>query len=604
MYTNGIQIFPNEINLPRRRFVKGLAMGGALLGLGGIPEQLLAAAASPSAQPMLTGKYFKLTIGPQPVNFTGRSRIATAVNGSVPGPILRWKEGDNITLDVTNNLTESSSIHWHGIILPTEMDGVPGISFNGIEPGATFRYQFQVKQSGTFWYHSHSGFQEQTGQYGSIIIDPLTADPISYDREYVILLSDWSDEDPDDIYAKLKKMSGYYNFAERTTGDLIRDIREKGLAETWNARSMWNRMRMSDRDLSDVTGYTYTYLMNGQTPADGWTGLFKRGEKVRLRIINGSAMTFFDLRIPGLSMTVVAADGQNIEPVTVDEFRIGVAETYDVIVTPKDDRAYGIFAQALDRTGYARGTLTPDPTLTIDVPELDPYPLLTHIDMGMDMTSMGAMAGMNSMEKKGGMHGMAGMDHSAMKSEGSKMDMRGPAGMGSSAKIVHADTEFGPHVNARAASPQYRLDDPGVGLRDNGRRVLTYADLRNLYPTPDPRDPEREIQLHLTGNMARYMWSINGVKYADAEPLHFKYGERLRITFVNDTMMNHPMHLHGMWSDLETGDGERIPRKHTVVVQPGAKISYLVTADARGEWAFHCHLLYHMLAMFRKVVVS
>ncbi len=601
-------MYIDEINLPRRRFVKGIAMGGALLGLGGFPEQLLAAVASPSAQPTLRGKHFKLAIGPQPVNFTGKDRIATAVNGSVPGPILRWKEGDRITLDVTNNLAESSSIHWHGIILPTEMDGVPDISFNGIAPGSTFRYQFQVKQSGTFWYHSHSGFQEQTGHYGSIIIDPATPDPISYDREYVVMLSDWSDEEPSDIYAKLKKVSGYYNFSERTTDDLIQDIRKKGVAQTWTDRSMWNKMRMSDRDLSDVTGYTYTFLMNGKTPAGGWTGLFKRGEKVRLRIINGSAMSFFDVCIPGLKMTVVAADGQNIEPVSVDEFRIGVAETYDVIVEPKDDRAYSIFAQAMDRTGYARGTLTPDPALTADVPEMDPYPLLTHQDMGMDMSSMSGMD-MGSMEDDTketdtmahSMHNMPGMGGSRQQMA---MDMSGTPGHGSKAEIVHAKTEFGPHVDARAASPQFRLDDPGVGLRNNGRRVLTYADLRNLYPTPDPRDPEREIQLHLTGNMARYMWSINGIKYADAEPLHFKYGERLRITFVNDTMMNHPMHLHGMWSDLETGDGKRIPRKHTVIVQPGAKISYLVTADARGEWAYHCHLLYHMLAMFRKVVVS
>ncbi len=601
-------MYINEINLPRRRFVKGIAMGGALLGLGGISEQLLAAVASPSAQPMLRGKHFKLAIGPQPVNFTGKNRIATAVNGSVPGPILRWKEGDKITLDVTNNLTESSSIHWHGIILPTEMDGVPDISFNGIAPGQTFRYQFQVKQSGTFWYHSHSGFQEQTGHYGSIIIDPATPDPVSYDREYVVMLSDWSDEEPSDIYAKLKKLSGYYNFAERTTDDLIQDIRQKGLARTWTDRSMWNKMRMSDRDLSDVTGYTYTFLMNGQTPADGWTGIFKRGEKVRLRIINGSAMSFFDVCIPGLKMSVVAADGQNIEPVSVDEFRIGVAETYDVVVEPKDDRAYSIFAQAMDRTGYARGTLTPDPALTADLPEMDPYPLLTHQDMGMDMSSMSGMD-MGSMEddskKKNTMaHSMHNMSDMGDSRQQMAMDMSGTPGHGSKAEIVHAKTEFGPHVDARAASPQYRLDDPGVGLRNNGRRVLTYSDLRNLYSTPDPRDPTREIQLHLTGNMARYMWSINGIKYSDAEPLRFKYGERLRITFVNDTMMNHPMHLHGMWSDLETGDGKRIPRKHTIIVQPGAKISYLVTADARGEWAYHCHLLYHMLAMFRKVVVS
>lgn len=569
-------------------------MGGVLLGFGISPEQLFAQPTSPSVQPSLRGRYFKLAIGPQRVNFTGKERIATAVNGTVPGPILRWREGDMITLDVTNNLTESSSIHWHGIILPAEMDGVPDISFDGIAPGTTFRYQFAVKQNGTFWYHSHSGFQEQTGHYGSIIIDPATPEPFSYDREYVIMLSDWSDEKPADIYAKLKKMSGYYNFAERTTSDLIRDIKEKGLARTWRDRSMWNRMRMSDRDLSDVTGYTYTYLMNGRTPAHGWTGLFRRGEKVRLRIINGSAMSFFDVRIPGLVMTVVAADGQNIEPVSVGEFRIGVAETYDVIVTPKDDRAYCIFAQALDRTGYARGTLTPDPALTIDVPDMDSYPVLSHQDMGMkmDMGVKFAEPSHNMMQ----MDGMAGMK--------AAKTMRGPAGYGSDTRVIHSETEFGPHVDARAQSPRYRLDDPGVGLRNNGRRVLTYADLKGLYPTPDPRDPGREIQLHLTGNMARYMWSINGIKYSDAEPLLLKYGERLRITLINDTMMNHPMHLHGMWSDLETGDGKRIPRKHTVIVQPGAKISYLVTADARGSWAYHCHLLYHMLAMFRKVVVS
>lgn len=452
--------------------------------------------------------------------------------------------------------------------------------------------------------------------YGAIVIDPLEPEPFSYDREYVILLSDWSDENPTNIYAKLKKMSGYYNFAERTTPELIQDIRQKGLARTWSDRSMWNRMRMSTRDISDVTGYTYTFLMNGQTPADGWTGLFKRGEKVRLRIINGSAMSFFDVCIPGLSMTVVAADGQNIEPVTIDEFRIGVAETYDVIVAPKEDRAYCIFAQAFDRTGYARGTLTPDLSLTIDVPDLDPYPILTHLDMGMNMSGMD-MGGMDmgsteaTMGKADGtetmqhsMNNMPGMNMPKPKMTGMAMDMSGTIGHGSKAEIIHAKTEFGPHVDMRAQSPQYRLDDPGVGLRNNGRRVLTYADLRNLYPTADTRDPEREIQLHLTGNMARYMWSIDGVKYADAEPIHFKYGERLRITFVNDTMMNHPMHLHGMWSELETGDGRQIPRKHTVIVQPGSKISYLVTADAMGSWAYHCHLLYHMLAMFRKVTVS
>ena len=332
---------------------------------------------------------------------------------------------------------------------------------------------------------------------------------------------------------------------------------------------------MSDRDLSDVTGRTYSFLMNGQTPADNWTGMFNKGERVLLRIINASAMTFFDLRIPGLKMTVVAADGQNVEPISVDEFRIGVAETYDILVEPRDDAAYAIFAQAIDRSGYAIGRLTAQPSLQAEIPPLDAYPVLTHGDMGMG--------------------GMGDMDHSNMSAE--MMAMMGGG-------IKHAETEYGPHIDMRAENPQYRLDDPGVGLRNNGRKVLTYADLRNLYPTPDPRDPEREIELHLTGNMRRYMWSMNGVKFADAEPLMMKLGERLRITLVNDTMMNHPMHLHGVWSDLETGDDGFIPRKHTVIVQPGSKISYRVTADAPGPWAYHCHLIYHMPAMFRKVVIS
>ncbi|VAW38652.1 Multicopper oxidase [hydrothermal vent metagenome] len=590
------------ISLPRRRFVKGIAAGGALLGMGVSPGSLLAETYSPGVeQEILTGRRFKLTIAPQAVNFTGRTRLATAVNGSVPGPVIRWRQGDRVKIDVSNKLAESSSIHWHGIILPAPMDGVPDISFNGIAPGGSYHYEFQLKQSGTYWYHSHSGFQEQTGLYGPLIVEPDEPEPFSYERDYVVMLSDWSDEDPTDIYAKLKKMSDYYNFNERTIGDLERDIKRQGLARTWAARSMWNRMRMSDRDLSDVTGYTYTFLMNGRPPAQGWTGLFRRGEKVRLRIINGSAMTFFDVRIPGLAMTVVAADGQNIEPVTVDEFRIGVAETYDVIVEP-DERPYCLFAQAIDRSGYARGTLTPDPALKADVPSLDPYPILTHQDMGMAMSpAAGQGAGTHNMPEMA----MPGMDTAGnMAAKGHNMIKRGPAGMGSDTPVVHAASEYGPQVDARAVNPQYHLDDPGVGLRRNGRRVLRYSDLRNLYPTADPREPGREIQLHLTGNMSRYMWSINGIKYSDAEPIPFKYGERLRITFINDTMMNHPMHLHGMWSELETGDGRYIPRKHTVIVQPGARISYLVSADAMGGWAFHCHLLYHMLGMFRKVIVA
>ncbi len=655
--------FDKAVCLTRRRFVQGLALGGAYAGLGLGSGSLLAAGSKRDGPQTLRGTDFNLMLAEQAVNFTGAPRVATTVNGSLPAPILRWREGDTVTLRVTNLLPQTSSIHWHGIILPSAMDGVPGIAtgFNGIKTGETFTYRFPVRQSGTFWYHSHSGFQEQTGLYGPIVIDPREPDPVAYDRDYVVMFSDWTDEDPNDVYRKLKKLGHYYNFNERTHADLMRDIESQGLEATWNDREMWNQMRMSQRDLSDVTGYTYTYLTNGKTPADGWTGLFRKGEKVRLRFINGSAMTFFDVRIPGLRMTVVAADGQNVEPVSVDEVRLGVAETYDVIVEPMHDMAYTIFAQDIARTGYARGTLTSDLSLTAQVPELDPVPSLGHNDMGMSMQGMGHaghdMGGMNHAQHQmpdgqmmSGMdhsqhmmsdgvsmpgmdhsqhqmpmtHAMAGMDHSrhsmpnAQTMSGMDHQQHAMAGGGemkpatpksnpsdfTAHPVTHAESEYGPHVDMRADAPQYRLDDPGVGLRNNGRRVLTYADLRNLRLSPDMREPDREIELHLTGNMGRYMWSINGVKHADAEPLRWKLGERLRITFVNDTMMNHPMHLHGMWSDLETGDNNFLPRKHTIIVQPGSRISYRVTVDAEGGWAYHCHLLYHMLGMFRTVIVS
>jgi CopA family copper-resistance protein len=629
-------------DLSRRRFVQGLAMGGVVAGLGLRPTALWAKTPARTGPVTLRGKDFHLSIGLETVNFTGSPAVATAVNGSLPAPILRWREGDRVTLRVTNHLPESTSIHWHGIILPSHMDGVPGISFAGIAPGETFTYQFDVRQSGTFWYHSHSGFQEQTGLYGPLVIDPRGRDPHGADRDYVVLLSDWTDEDPHRVYAKLKKLSHYYNRHERTVGDLLEEIRTKGIKGAWNARKMWSAMRMSDRDLSDVTGYTYTFLLNGQPPAEGWMGLFRRGDKVRLRFINASSMTFFDVRVPGLKMIVVAADGQDVEPISVDEFRLGVAETLDVVVEPKADRAYTVFAQAIDRSGYARGTLTPDPSLRAPVPAMDPLPILTHVDMGMAMGhgghAMAAMgqgggAGADMASAPHAAHsapGMDTMDHSqhtghamsgASKSQIAANDMSGMgpmaagspspslmgsgrAGYGSSRPVAHAASEYGPQVDMHADGARYRLDDPGVGLRNNGRRVLAYADLRNRGKTRDRREPSREIQLHLTGNMSRYMWSIDGIKFADAEPLRLRYGERVRITLVNDTMMNHPIHLHGMWSELETGEGDHIPRKHTVVVQPGAKISYLVTADARGGWAYHCHLLYHMPGMFRKVVVS
>ncbi|MGV6857953.1 MAG: copper resistance system multicopper oxidase, partial [bacterium] len=424
MYKTHIPEFAGGVDLSRRRFIQGLTVGAGMAALG-MGSPALASVMRQQGPETLRGTRFDLSYSPAKVNFTGKDRYATAINGSVPAPVLRFKEGDNITLNVTNNMAVDTSIHWHGLILPSAMDGVPHISdgFSGIKPGETFKYQFPVIQSGTYWYHSHSGWQEQTGSYGAIVIDPIEPEPFEYDRDYVVLMSDWSDEDPNRIYAKLKKLSHYYNFRERTLTDAVEEVKEYGWKGFWQRRGMWNQMRMSDRDISDVTGYTYTYLMNGVAPADGWMGLFKKGEKVRLRFINASAMTFFDVCIPGLKMTVVAADGQYIQPVDIDEFRIGVAETYDVIVEPKDDTAYTVFAQAIDRTGYARGTLTPDPSLKAEVPPMDPAPILSHGDMGMDMSMMMGhdMAGMDhgsmghSMRDSnaGGTKSMKGMDHSA-----------------------------------------------------------------------------------------------------------------------------------------------------------------------------------------------
>ena len=609
----------------RRQFVRGLVAGGVLLALGTRSNGARANGAGAG----LTGSDFELEIAPAAVDFTGRPRLATAVNGSVPAPTLRWREGDTVTIRVTNRLDASASIHWHGVTLPYDMDGVPGLSYDGIAPHSTFTYRFRLHQSGTYWYHSHSGFQEQTGIYGPLVIEPREPEPFAYDRDYVVMLSDWTDEDPERVMAHLKKDREYYNLHKRTLADIRNDRRVLGRAGARSARQMWNEMRMSDRDLSDVTGYTYTYLMNGHPPAAEWRAGFTPGERVRLRLINGSAMTFFDVRIPGLPMTVVAADGQHVEPVTVDELRIGVAETYDVIVAPPADAAYCIFAQAIDRTGYACGTLASSENLRAEVPKLDPVPKLQHVDMGMAMAAMtgqmdhGAMdhdstdhAAMNhgAMDHAAADHGgsqpatdhsatsHAGMDHSTMSDSTTSHSAMDPDA--SATPVSHPATERGPGVAMRAAHPQSRLHDPGVGLRNRPWRVLTYGDLKHLGPPPDPRDPEREIELHLTGNMYRYMWSFDGVRYSHAEPIELTYGQRVRFTLINDTMMNHPIHLHGMWSDLETGDDSQFVRKHTVTVQPGQKLSYRVTADALGPWAYHCHLLYHMAAgMFRVVSV-
>ena len=597
--------------IARRRFVQGLAAGGALAALGG----WRAALAQPARQAAeLRGTEFHLEIGETPVNFTGATRVGTTVNGQIPAPLLRWREGDTVTLHVTNRLHEQSSIHWHGILLPTDMDGVPGLSFPGIDPGQTYTYRFDVRQSGTYWYHSHSGFQEQTGLYGAIVIEPRRRDPIAFDREHVVLLSDWTDEDPMSVFRKLMVQPDYYNRIRPSVQSLAREAETKGWGAALSERLMWEQMRMTPTDLADVSGATYTFLTNGATPAGNWTGLFKPGERVRLRFINGSAMSYFDVRIPGLKMTVVAADGQDVRPVEVDEFRIAVAETYDVIVEPAEDRAYTIFSQAMDRSGYARATLAPRPGMQADVPALDPVQLLTMMDMGMAHDMSGGMAGMDhgampgmgqaSAPAASGMdHGaMPGMDHAAM----SGMNHGDAAGSGGMVEVKHPyPTERGVGNSMLPDVVSTRLDDPGVGLRDNGRRVLTYADLRSMVEPADNTPPTREIELHLTGNMERYMWSFNGVKFSDAKPIVLKHGERVRFVLVNDTMMTHPIHLHGLWSDLESADGAFQVRKHTISLNPAQRLTYRVSADARGKWAYHCHLLYHMEAgMFRAVVVE
>jgi CopA family copper-resistance protein len=572
----------NRPNRQRRALLQSLAAGALLSGtvLSGKARERCAAPVARRSTAVLEGTEFHLTLERTVVNVSGKPVFATAINGMLPGPTLKWKEGDTVTIHVTNRLPVPSSIHWHGIILPYQMDGVPGISYEGIAPGETFTYHFKVRQSGTFWYHSHTEFQEQSGLHGALVIESKEDDPIKSDRDYVVGLFDWSDEKPEAIYRKLKLHSDYYNFNQRTVGDFFAEAEAEGFWEALRARGMWNRMRMSDRDLSDVTGYTYTYLCNGFTDAEDWHALFARGETVRLRFVNQSAMTIFDVRIPGLKMTVVAADGNPVEPVEVDEFRIAVAETYDVLVTP-EEQAYCIFAQSIERSGYAAATLASEPEIRAPRPKMDPSQPLSMADMGMG----------------GGMQGGAMKCGGAMKMPAKEEPKR-------AWPVTPLPIQRGVGTTMRAANPRYRLDDPGVGLRHNGRKVLTYADLKNFYSTAGAPPPDREIVLHLTGNMERYMWSINGIRYADAAPLKFRYGERLRVTFVNDTMMIHPMHLHGMWSDLETGDEARLVRKHTVMVQPGSKVSYRVTVDAEGAWAYHCHMLYHMPGMFRKVEVS
>lgn len=564
---------------------------------------------------------YELEIAETPISVAGRKAAALTINGTVPGPLLHFHEGQESVIRVTNRLDEDTSLHWHGILLPPEMDGVPGVSFPGILPGQTFEYRFPMRQYGTYWYHSHSGLQEQLGHYGPLIIHPAEGYPYDFDREYTIVLSDWTFENPYTVLAKLKKQGNYYNRQRLTVIDFFKDVVDHGLWSTVRNRLMWAEMRMDPTDISDVTGATYTYLLNGLAPKTNWTGLFQPGERVLLHIVNASAATFFDVRIPDLPMTVVQANGQYVEPVETDEFRMAVAETYDVVIRPPDERAYTFFAEAMDRSGYARGTLAPHDGMSGPVPDRRERPVLTMADMGMVHDGMeGLDHGEMTMKQPADPAANHPHDHDGqvameMPSDtmtgGPEFAIAGnvrtaglqPPGTLPEA-IPHEPDEHGPGNAAAPDVVRSRLHEPGIGLGDDGWRVLTYAQLRALHPEPR-RAPDREIELHLTGNMERFMWSINGIAFTDSELIPFEYGERIRLTMVNDTMMSHPMHLHGMWMELENGQGEHIPRVHTIDVKPAERISLLVTADAPGMWAFHCHILYHMdVGMFRVVKVS
>jgi CopA family copper-resistance protein len=581
-------------SFPHRRDV---LRGAPLLGTAGALAAWLpawAAQRSPGidrALPTLAGQDIRLRIAHHAMTIDGRTMHAIGLNGSVPGPLLRLREGTTVRLHVENALDEQSSLHWHGLLVPFQMDGVPGVSFPGIPARTTFTYEFPIVQAGTYWYHSHSGLQEQAGVYGPVVIDPAGPDPVACDREHVVVLSDHSPLHPHVIFGRLKKQPGYFNRQQQTLSGLL-DGRDQPLRD----RLTWGGMRMDPTDVADVTGSTYTYLVNGHGPRDNWTALFAPGERVRLRIVNASAMTTFNVRVPGLPLTIVQADGMNVRPVEVDEFQIGVAETYDVIVVPPEDRAYTLVGESVDRSGMARMTLAPRAGMVAPVPALRRRPVATMKDMGMGGHDMAGMSG----------HDMAGMDHAATPHAANKpptsdattrmgaMDMR---------DFTHAPgVRKGPGVQTIAPAPVDRTGDPGQGLDDVDHRVLTYRDLVALERNPDVRAPSRELKLHLTGNMERYMWSLDGEKLSEVKaPIPFHHGERVRVTLINDTMMGHPIHLHGHFFELVTGHGDHSPRKHTVMVQPGGTVSWDVTATA-GDWAFHCHMLYHMHAGMMQVV--
>jgi len=664
-------------DIDRRRLLRAMGATGLLAGFNALlpayARSAMSAGLDNAAARVPGGAPRDVTmdvhVRRETINIAGGRASAITLNHSTPGPIVELWEGQNAHLRVHNHLEESTSIHWHGILLPFQMDGVPGVVFPGIDPGQTFEVDFPVRQAGTYWYHSHSGLQEQVGQTGPIVIHSAEDDGINADREYVIVLNDWTFEDPHRLMAKLKKMGDYYNFSERTVGDLAEDVEKAGFNATMRDRLGWGDMRMSPRDIADVTGYTYTYLMNGMHPEANWTGLFKAGERIRLRVINASAMSYFNVRIPGLAMTVVAADGKEVQPVDTDEFQIGVAETYDVVVQPNANQAYTVMAESMDRSGYARGTLAPSVGMAAPVPALREQPQRTMVDMGMDMSKMdmggmvmsGGDGGMTMGADQGGMKmGADSMDHGAMAQDSMKSgsmdhmkmskDGEGMAGMAHEShemgganrstnmagmdqgkkKMAHGTgpnagtmgtgammEKAGPVVaqhgpdhhgigNVTVANVQRdRLAERGTGLEDVNHRVLTYSQLRNIKPMQDRREPSKTIEIHLTGVMDRYMFSFDGVKYSDSTPIEFPYGERIRLVLVNDTMMEHPIHLHGMFMELENAQGDHLPFKHTISVLPASRVSLLVTADEPGRWAFHCHLLYHMeMGMFRVVRVS
>ena len=628
--------------IDRRQLLRGATFAGGGLALA---AWLPAWAQTNSAGivrplPTLSGEDITLTIARQTMVIDGRRMSAIGVNGTVPAPLLRLREGQKVRLNVVNALDEDSSIHWHGMLVPTQFDGVPGVSFPGIKPRSTFSYEFPIRQSGTYWYHSHSGLQEQLGHYGPIVIDPAGTDPVHYDREHVLVLADHSALSPAEIFRRIKVDPGHFNFQRQTLSGLLAK-RDQPLKH----RMDWGRMRMDPTDILDVTGSAYTYIVNGFGPRDNWTALFKPGERVRLRIINASAMTNFNLRIPGLSLSIVQADGQNVHPVAVDEFQIGVAETYDAIVIPSEDKAYSIIAEAVDRSGMARATLAPRPGMVGEVPPLRKRPVATMKDMGMDMSSM---PGMEGMDNSGGMAPQRGIDPSAEQNRSARLatsgaalsaapqgtdampgmasgDMagmdhgkmagmsgqNGGANMGAASMGSMKMRDFsnapqvkkGPGVQTIAPMPMDRTGEPGQGLEDAGHRVLVYRDLMALDRNPDVRAPSRSIDIHLTGNMERFMWSFDGEKMSDVhDPIPFIEGERVRVNLINDTMMSHPIHIHGHFFELVTGHGDHGPRKHTVLVQPGGKVTWDFTADAVGDWAFHCHLLYHMMAGMMRIV--